>query len=337
MQGRSSHHGRWMHSIPITTFDEVARAATRINSRSIRTPVLTSDQVNDRLGMSAYFKCEMFQRTGSFKFRGAFNVLSQLDDAARRRGVVTYSSGNHALAVSLAAHLLSISAYVVMPNDAPTVKLEGTRRHGARVITYDRYVEDREAIARELALKHGLTLIPPYDHPAIIAGQGTAAKELFEVVGTLDALFVPLGGGGLLAGSIISARHYSPQCSVIGVEPQAGNDGQQSLRLGRIVHIDVPITIADGAQTQYLGGYTFPIVYRGAAEIVTVTDEELVTAMRSLAMDAKIVVEPTGALGFAALQKVGGRFLGQRVGVVLSGGNIEAGRFAEFIARQDAV
>ncbi|KLU19265.1 serine dehydratase, partial [Proteus mirabilis] len=239
-----------MNKLSIPTYKDVAETHQRILPYLNKTPVLTSRTINELTGAQFYFKCENFQRMGAFKFRGAMNALSQFNDQQRKNGVVTFSSGNHAQAIALSAKLLGIPATIIMPEDAPKAKMEATKGYGGRVITYNRYTEDREEIGQQLAQKEGLTLIPPYDHPHIIAGQGTAAKELFDEVGELDMLFVPLGGGGLLSGSLLSTKALSPQCKVFGIEPLAGNDGQQSLRKGEIIHIDTPKTIADGAQTQ---------------------------------------------------------------------------------------
>jgi threonine dehydratase len=269
---------------------------------------------------------------GAFKFRGAYNALSKFTPEQRRAGVVAFSSGNHAQAIALAAKLLGMPATIVMPHDAPAAKVAATKGYGGNVVVYDRYNEDREQIGRDLADKHGLTLIPPYDHPDVIAGQGTAAKELFEEAGPLDAFFAPLGGGGLLAGSALAAHALAPQCNVFGVEPEAGNDGQQSFRSGTIVHIDAPRTIADGAQTQHLGQCTFPIIRRDVDDILTASDEELVQCMRFFAERMKIVVEPTGCLGFAAAQRMKGQLRGKRIGILLSGGNIDLARLSGFLA-----
>jgi threonine dehydratase len=293
--------------------------------------VLTSTTVDAELGASVFFKCENFQRTGAFKFRGAFNALSSLSEDARRRGIVAFSSGNHAQATALAARLLGIPATIVMPLDAPASKLAATRAYGGEIVGYDRYRESRENIAAKLATERGLSVIPPYDHPAVIAGQGTAARELFEEVGALDALFVCLGGGGLLAGSALAARALSPRCKVFGAEPAAGNDGQQSLRADKIVRIEVPQTIADGAQTQALGAHTFPIIRREVADIFTATDAELIDCLRFFATRMKIVVEPTGCLGFAAARSHAAAFAGGRIGIIVSGGNVDAERLAEFL------
>jgi threonine dehydratase len=313
------------------TYEDVEGAAARVAAYAHRTPVLRSRRIDEQLGVHVVFKCENFQRMGAFKFRGAFNALSRFTAGQRRAGVVAYSSGNHAQAVALSARLLDIPATIVMPHDAPAAKVAATKGYGGQVIGYDRYAEDREEIGRALAAERGLTLIPPYDHPHVIAGQGTAAKELFEEAGDLDALMVPLGGGGLLAGTALSARALSPDCRLYGVEPEAGNDGQRSLRAGSIVHIDTPATIADGAQTQHLGAFTFDIIRREVTDILTATDAELVEAMGVFASVMKIVAEPTGCLGFAALRAVAPRLRGQRVGVIISGGNIDLDRFASLL------
>ncbi|MFJ6752701.1 threo-3-hydroxy-L-aspartate ammonia-lyase [Streptomyces sp. NPDC091266] len=318
--------------IPSPTYDDVLVAAERIAPYAHRTPVLRSRLIDEQVGAQVVFKCENFQRMGAFKFRGAFNALSQLTGEQRRAGVVAYSSGNHAQAIALSARLLDVPATIVMPHDAPAAKVAATKGYGGRVVSYDRYTEDREEIGRELAAERGLTLIPPYDHPHVIAGQGTAAKELFDEVGALDALFVPLGGGGLLSGTALSAGALSPDCRLYGVEPEAGNDGQESLRQGRIVHIDTPQTIADGAQTQHLGTHTFEIIRRAVTEVRTATDAALVDAMGTFASVMKIVVEPTGCLGLAAVRDMADELRGKRVGVIISGGNIDLARFAELLS-----
>ncbi|MEV0780203.1 threo-3-hydroxy-L-aspartate ammonia-lyase [Streptomyces sp. NPDC050428] len=314
------------------TYDDVQGAAARIAPYAHRTPVLRSRLIDERLGTQVVFKCENFQRMGAFKFRGAFNALSRFTPEQRRAGVVAYSSGNHAQAVALSAQLLGIPATIVMPHDAPAAKVAATKAYGGQVVAYDRYTEDREEIGRALAAERGLTLIPPYDHPQVIAGQGTAAKELFEEAGDLDALFVPLGGGGLLSGSALSAKALSPNCEVYGVEPEAGAKGDRSVRQGSVVRIDTPKTIADGAQTQALGAYTFDVIRRDVTGFHTASDAELVKAMRDFATFMKIVVEPTGCLGLAAVRDLAGRLRGQRVGVIISGGNVDLDRFASLLA-----
>ncbi|MFE4855835.1 threo-3-hydroxy-L-aspartate ammonia-lyase [Streptomyces sp. NPDC056670] len=319
-----------MEQLP--TYDDVVRAHERITPQAHRTPVLTSRLTDAELGLSLFLKCENLQRMGAFKFRGAFNALSRFDAGQRRAGVVAYSSGNHAQAVALAASLLGIPATIVMPHDAPAAKLAATRGYGAEVVPYDRWTEDREEIGAALAKERGLTLIPPYDHPDVMAGQGTAAKELFEETGHLDALFVPLGGGGLLSGSLLSAGALAPSCAVYGVEPEAGDDGRRSLRAGHIVHIDTPATIADGAQTQHLGAHPYPLIRDHVTDIVTASDAQLVDCMRLLASRMKIVAEPTGCLGLAAARELAERYRGRRVGVIISGGNVDMARFAELLA-----
>lgn len=317
--------------IQTPTYADVEAAAKRLEGQASRTPVLRSRLLDAELGLELFVKCENFQRTGAFKFRGAFNALSQLTADQRRAGVVTYSSGNHGQALALAASILDVSAAIVMPGDAPESKVAATRGYGAKIIGYDRYSEDREEIAAELSRTEGRTVVPPYDHPHVIAGQGTAAKELFEEVGPLDALFVPLGGGGLLGGSLLSAGALAPECAVYGVEPETGNDGQESLRRGEIVHIDPPVTIADGAQTTHLGVYTFEIIRAGVADVLTATDAELVEVMAMFAARMKTVVEPTGCLGLAGARQLRSELAGSRVGVIVSGGNVDLARFAALV------
>jgi threonine dehydratase len=321
----------------LPTYADVVAAAARIDGHAHRTPVLRSRFADALLGAEVVFKCENFQRIGAFKFRGAYSALSRFTDAQRRAGVVAFSSGNHAQAIALAAQLLGIPATIVMPHDSPASKLAATRGYGAEVVSYDRFTEDREAIGRRLAGERGMTLIPPFDHPDVIAGQGTAAKELIEEVGGLDYLFAPIGGGGLISGSALAARALAPHCRVYGVEPEAGNDGQQSFRSGAIVHIATPRTIADGAQTQHLGELTFAIIRRELADVLTASDAQLVEAMRLFAERMKIVVEPTGCLGFAAARHAGLPLRGKRVGVILSGGNIDLARYAELLRADVAV
>ncbi|MDR6500818.1 threonine dehydratase [Burkholderia ambifaria] len=321
-----------MNSPTLPTYDDVAAAAARLEGHAHRTPVMTSRTIDEALGAQVFFKCENLQRMGAFKFRGAFNALSRFDAEQRRNGVVAFSSGNHAQAIALSARILGIPATIVMPQDAPAAKMAATRGYGGNVVTYDRYTEDREQIGRDLAEKHGLTLIPPYDHPDVIAGQGTAAKELFDEVGPLDAVFTPLGGGGLLSGTALATRALSPHAALYGVEPEAGNDGQQSFRSGAIVHIDTPRTIADGAQTQHLGNLTFPIIRRDVDDILTATDAELVDCMRFFATRMKIVVEPTGCLSFAAVRRMKDQLQGKRVGVVISGGNVDLENFCALVS-----
>ena len=316
------------------TYEDVSRAADRIAGAAHRTPVLASRTANERIGAELFFKCENFQRGGAFKFRGAYNAIAALSPEQRRRGVVTYSSGNHAQCLAYASRLQGVAATIVMPKDAPAMKIAATRGYGGRVQFYDRYKEDREAIARRLAVEHGLSLIPPYDHPDVIAGQGTAAKELIEEAGRLDVLFVPLGGGGLLAGSLLAAQRLAPNAKVVGVEPEAGDDGRQSLRRGQIVHISPPRSIADGAIVTHVGSHNFPIIKDLVDDIVTVSDAQLVNAMRFFAERMKMVVEPTGCLGAAAAFHGLHPIAGKRVGVILSGGNVDLAVFARLILEQ---
>ena len=318
-----------MSALP--TYEDVVAAAGRIAGHAHATPVLRSRFVDELIGARVFFKCENFQRSGAFKFRGAFNALSRFTPAQAQAGVVAFSSGNHAQAIALAARLLGIPATIVMPHDSPAIKLAATRGYGAEVVIYDRFTQDREAIGRQLASERGLTLIPPFDHPDVIAGQGTVVKELLEEVGPLDAVFTPMGGGGLVSGSALAARALAPSCRVYGVEPEAGNDGQQSFRTGAIVSIATPRTIADGAQTQRLGELTFPIVRRELADVLTATDAQLVEAMQLFAGRMKIVVEPTGCLGFAGARHAGIDLRGQRVGIVVSGGNVDLARLGDML------
>ncbi|ENT3300507.1 threo-3-hydroxy-L-aspartate ammonia-lyase [Acinetobacter baumannii] len=321
-----------MNNLTLPNYEDVAAAAERIKDFINKTPVLTSRTVNNEFKAEVFFKCENFQRVGAFKFRGAMNALLQFNETQKKAGVVAFSSGNHAQAIALSSKILGIPATIIMPKDAPAAKMAATREYGGNIVEFDRYTEDREKIGKEIAEKNGLTLIPSYDHPHVIAGQGTAAKELFEEVGDLDYLFVCLGGGGLLAGSALSARQLSPNCKIYGVEPALGNDGQMSFRKGEIVHIDTPPTIADGAQTQYLGKLTFPIIQQKVDDILTVTDEELINAMKFFAERMKMVVEPTGCLGFAAARNLKDELKGKHIGIIISGGNVDISKYAEFLS-----
>ncbi|WP_353241696.1 threo-3-hydroxy-L-aspartate ammonia-lyase [Providencia sp.] len=322
-----------MTGLILPTYRDVEAAAKRIAGFAHKTPVLTSTTANKEFGGELFFKCENFQRMGAFKFRGAFNALAQFTPEQKKAGVIAFSSGNHAQGVALAAQLLNIPATILMPHDAPAVKVAATQGYGANVVHFDRYTQDREALCKQLAEQQGLTLIPPYDHPHIIAGQGTSAMELFQEVGELDALFVCLGGGGLISGCALAARQLSPSCKVYGVEPLSGNDAQQSFRQGKIVHIDTPKTIADGAQTQHLGQYTFEIIKNNVDDIFTVTDEQLIDRMKFYAERMKMVVEPTGCLSFAAALAQKAQFQGKRVGIIVSGGNVDINRFAELVSQ----
>ena len=316
----------------LPTYADVVAAAARLEGHAHRTPVLRSSTLDQRLQAQVFFKCENFQRMGAFKFRGAFNALSRFDAAQREAGAIAFSSGNHAQAIALSARLLGIPAVILMPADAPQAKVDATRGYGGEVILFDRFKQDRELLTREVAAQRGMTLIPPFDHADVIAGQGTAAKELFDEVGALDYLFVCMGGGGLVSGSALSARALSPDCKVLGVEPEAGNDGQQSFRSGAIVRIATPQTIADGAQTQAVGEITFAIIRRDVDDVLTVSDVQLVEAMRFYAERMKMVVEPTGCLSLAAVCHAGLPLHGKRVGVIVSGGNVDLQRFAQLLA-----
>lgn len=311
------------HALP--TAADVRSATALLDGVAHRTPVLRSRSLDALAGMELHLKAENLQCAGAFKFRGAFTALSALPPG---QGVVAYSSGNHAQAVALAGREQGRAVVIVMPADAPSVKAEATAGYGAEILTYDRFTEDREQIAARVAAERDAAVIPPFDHPQIIAGQGTAARELLETAGELDALFVPCGGGGLLSGSVLAAQELAPACTVIGVEPAAGDDVQRSLREGRRIRIPVPHTLADGAQTQQVGELTYAILRTHDTEITTVPDEDLVRAMRFLLSRLKTVVEPTGCLGLAAALAQRERFAGQRVGVILSGGNLDPARLA---------
>ena len=310
---------------------DIEAAAERLAGVAHRTPVITSRTLDELLGARVHIKAECFQRGGAFKFRGAYNKISTLDEEALARGVVAYSSGNHAQAVALAAKLLGSRATIVMPEDAPTAKLEATRGYGAEVVTYDRWTESREEIGAALAAERGLELVPPYDDPLVMAGQGTAALELLGEVPDVDVLLVPVSGGGLLAGCSTVAMALRPQCRVVGVEPATGNDTQQSFAAGERIRIDVPRTIADGLQAPEPGALTFEVNWKRVDEIVTVTDDEIVAAMVFLYDRLKLVAEPSGAVGVAAL--LSGKVVAtdSTVGVILSGGNVGAARFAELV------
>jgi threonine dehydratase len=313
----------------MVTFEDVEAAASRLRGVAHRTPVATSRTLDERLGARLFLKCENLQRAGAFKFRGAYNALSRLSDRERERGVLTYSSGNHAQAIALASRLLGIPATIVMPKNAPATKRQATEGYGARVVTYDPASERREEVAERMREESGAVLVPPYDHADVIAGQGTAALELFEETGELDALVVCCGGGGLLSGSALVARRLFPECRVVGVEPAAADDATRSFLTGVLHTVDNPPTIADGARTPSLGRLTFPLVRANVDEMVTVSDDELVRAMRFVWERMKLVVEPTGVLGLAAVLHDRVPAVGKRVGVILSGGNVDLDRALE--------
>ena len=319
--------------LELPTYEDVVAASRRLEGQAHRTPVLRSATADRLAGARLFFKCENFQRMGAFKFRGAYNALSKFSSAQRKAGVIAFSSGNHAQAIALSAKLLGIPAAILMPFDAPQAKIDATRGYGGEVILFDRYTQDREALTAKVAAERGMTLIPPFNHPDVMAGQGTAAKELLEEVGELDAMLVPLGGGGLLSGTVLATRALSPHCKLYGVEPEAGNDAQQSLRAGRIITIPTPQTLADGAQTQHLGDLTFEVIRRDVAGVVTASDAQLVEAMRFFAERMKMIVEPTGCLGFAAARHAGLGLEGKRVGVIISGGNVDLARYAQLISQ----
>ena len=321
----------------LPTFAEVEDAARQIAGVAHRTPVVTSRILNERSAAQLFFKCENLQRAGAFKFRGAYNALSRLSADERRRGVLTFSSGNHAQAIALAGRVLDIPRVIVMPRDAPAVKRAATAEYGGEVILYDPNDPaggDREAIGRRIAQERGLTVIPPYDHPHVIAGQGTAACELFDEIGPLDFLFVPCGGGGLLSGSAIAAHALAPTCRVIGVEPAAGDDATRSFQTKQLQTVHNPQTIADGARTPSLGTLTFPLVLQYVSDMTTVDDSTLLDTMFLLWERLKLVIEPTGALGAAAV--LHGRFpiAGARVGIILTGGNVELARVRDWLANR---
>jgi threo-3-hydroxy-L-aspartate ammonia-lyase len=317
---------------PNVTIADVRAAAQRLDGVAHRTPVLTSRTLNERTGAHVFLKCENFQRMGAFKFRGAYNRLVQIDEGRRRGGVVAFSSGNHAQGVALAAKLLGIPAVIVMPEDAPSAKIDATRGYGAEVVLYDRYRSHRTEIAQGICDERGALLVPPFDDPQIIAGAGTAALELIEDVPDIDIIVTPVGGGGLLSGTALAAHGINPRIQLYGVEPEAGNDVQQSLRRGEIVHIDVPRTIADGLQTQAPSELTFGIMREHVREVVTVSDEQLRDAMRFAFERLKIVLEPSGAASLAAVMNGKIAVTGKRAGIVISGGNVDVERFASLLA-----
>jgi threo-3-hydroxy-L-aspartate ammonia-lyase len=324
---------------PLPTYAEVLAASDRLRGHAHHTPVLSSSTANALFGAQVFLKCENFQRMGAFKFRGAYNALSAMDPALRAKGVIAFSSGNHAQAVALAAREHQTRAVIVMPSDAPAAKVAATKGYGAQVVHYDRVSEDREALTKRIAQEQGLAIIPPYENPYVIAGAGTAVKELIEEVGKpapLDALFVCVGGGGLLAGSCLAAKALNPDCRIYGVEPEAGNDAQQSFRSGVVVKIATPKTIADGAQTQSVGAMNFSIIQRDVSDMLTVSDAQLISALRFMAERMKMVVEPTGALGFAAAllacQESRLDLKGKRIGIVISGGNIDLSQLSRYLA-----
>ncbi|MFC8868932.1 threo-3-hydroxy-L-aspartate ammonia-lyase [Streptomyces sp. NPDC057148] len=322
-----------MTTAPPVTFADVRDAAARLDGIANRTPVLTSRTLDALVDAEVFVKCENFQRVGAFKFRGAYNAASRLSAGQLAKGIAAYSSGNHAQAVALAARELGTTAVILMPEDAPRSKREATAGYGAEIVTYDRYTQDRTALGEALAEERGLALVPPYDHPHVIAGQGTAALELLEETGALDALVVPVGGGGLVAGSATAAKALHPGIRVVGVEPEAGDDTKRSLESGERVTVPVPRTIADGQALPTPGEITFSVNRRLVDAIALVSDDEIVAAMRFAFERLKIVLEPSGATALAAL--MAGRLepRPRRIGLIASGGNVDAGRFAELVGR----
>jgi len=316
------------------SYEDVADAAQRLEGVANRTPVVTSRTLDERLGARLFLKCESFQRMGAFKFRGAYNAISRLSADERRGGVITYSSGNHAQAVALASRLVGTTATVVMPADAPPAKRRATEGYGARVVSYEPARENREAVARRLQAEGGQVLIPPFDHPHVIAGQGTAAKELFEEVGALDVLLVPCGGGGLLSGCALAARRLNPRGRIVGVEPVLGDDATRSFKTGTLQTVHNPRTIADGARTPSLGQITFPLVRANVDDMVTVSDDELLDVLRFVWERMKLIVEPTGALGLAAAWAGRVDVAGKRVGVIVSGGNADLEALPPLLAKR---
>ena len=316
----------------VLTLDDVRAAARRLDGVAHRTPVLTSRTLDERTGARVFLKCENFQRMGAFKFRGAYNRIVQLSPAERQAGVVAFSSGNHAQGVALASKLLGVPAIIVMPSDAPKSKIEATKGYGAEIVFYDRHRSHRSEIARAICDERRATLVPPFDDREIVAGQGTVALELLEAVPDLEVIITPTGGGGLLSGSCVSAHAIDRRIDLYGVEPQAGNDVQRSLAKGEIVHIDVPKTIADGLQTQAPSDLTFGIMREHVHEMVTVGDDQLIEAMRFAFERMKLVIEPSGAAGLAAVMSGAIDLRGRSAGIVISGGNVDTARFTQLVS-----
>jgi len=320
--------------IPPISFNDILSASDVLSGKANSTPVITSRTLDALTNATVFVKCENFQRTGAFKFRGAYNAMSRMQESDKEKGVLTYSSGNHAQAIALAGSLLGVSTTIIMPDDAPAIKKAATEGYGATVITYDKHETTREALAAEIAGESGMTIIPPYDHPHVVAGQGTVGLELMQAAHDLDMLFVCCGGGGLLSGCAIAAKHLQPGCKVVGVEPEAGDDATRSFRTGTLQKVHNPETIADGARTPYLGTITFPLVLKYVDEMITVSDNELVNAMRFYWERAKLVVEPTGALALAGLLSGQIDVKGARVGIVISGGNVDLESALELFRNQ---
>lgn len=319
--------------LDIPSYKDIIEAEENIKDVAHITPILTSSYLNMTLHNEVYFKCENFQKTGAFKIRGAVNALKKLNEQQRKNGVVAFSGGNHAQGIALAAKRLNITATVVMPHDAPQSKIEATKAYGANIVFFDRYKDCRIEISNRFVSESGAVLIPSGDHPDVIAGQGTAAKELIDQVGELDVIFVPVGSGGLLAGTLLTVQKSLPNCEVYGIEPDTGNDGQQSLLQGRVVKIDVPNTIADGAQTQHLGEYCFSVIKNSCAQIDTVSDAALIDVMKFFAERLKIVVEPTACLGLAGFIKNHTKFKNKKIGVIITGGNVDLEKYSDLLIK----
>jgi len=334
MQSSDTHRGDGPVPIPPISFNDILSASDVLSGKANSTPVITSRTLDALTNATVFVKCENFQRTGAFKFRGAYNAMSRMQESDKEKGVLTYSSGNHAQAIALAGSLLGVSTTIIMPDDAPAIKKAATEGYGATVITYDKHETTREALAAEIAGESGMTIIPPYDHPHVVAGQGTVGLELMQAAHDLDMLFVCCGGGGLLSGCAIAAKHLQPGCKVVGVEPEAGDDATRSFRTGTLQKVHNPETIADGARTPYLGTITFPLVLKYVDEMITVSDNELVNAMRFYWERAKLVVEPTGALALAGLLSGQIDVKGARVGIVISGGNVDLESALELFRNQ---
>lgn len=317
------------HNLPV--FDDIIRAYKNINNRVYKTPVLTSSIINKILGLNIFFKCENLQHTGSFKFRGALNAVSELNLNKDHKNIISYSSGNHGLALAFASKIFNYKSTILMPHNAPLIKIKAAESYGGKILFYNRYSDDREKISRNLAELNNLNFISPYNNNEVIAGAGTVSKELFETIEQLDIIFVPLGGGSLLAGTAIFVKKINPKCKVYGIEPEEGNDGQISLKTGLLTKINVPETISDGAQTQQIGVKNFKIIQSHVDDIFTVSDSQIINAMRIIAEHVKMIVEPTGCMGLAYLLDNKNKYANKKVGNILSGGNIDINRFFELI------
>ena len=334
MTTHESRRGVGPQPAPPVSFQDILSAADLLSGKANTTPVLTSRTLDEQTGATVFIKCENFQRTGAFKFRGAYNAMSRLRESDKERGVLTYSSGNHAQAIALSGRLLGVPTTIIMPEDAPAIKKAATRGYGAEIVTYDKHAIAREDLALQIQQERGLTLIPPYDHPHVVAGQGTVGLELMQAAHELNVLFVCCGGGGLLSGCAIAAKHLQPDCRVIGVEPAAGDDATRSFKTGTLQTVHNPDTIADGARTPYLGKITFPLVMQYVDDMITVSDDALINAMRFYWERMKLVVEPTGALGLAGMLSLGTEMEGKRIGIVVSGGNVDLANALALFARQ---